>query len=174
MSTRTLLPALMLLFLSGCTTQAPIARVRISGGERITIDLKQGGVVGAENNAIKVRIGGLVANAKDKQATFVFALEFKAGDAPRSIKIEDVTDEKAQVFVEDLAPKLVDRIWNWGSAPMAADADVLKWVREIDDSFRVCRFTVILADGRRLCQYQSSFYSAFNKARLRKQLGGEP
>ena len=175
MLSRTLFLLCLLFSLAACaSSSSPKVRVRISGGERITIDLKNGDIVGAESKEIKVRMGGLVTNAKDKQACYVFILEFKVGDVPQSIKIEDVTDEVAQVFVEDHEPKLDARIWNWKSAPLDGDAKSLQWVREIDDSFRVCRFTVVLKDGRKLSQYQSAYYPAFVKARLRKELGGEP
>ena len=167
---RNLLIAL-LLGLSGCATQGPSVKLMISGGEKITLDMSRGGVVGPEIKELKVGSAGYLLNSKEKKGFYIFSIEFKADVKPQSIKIEDVSDKKAQILVDDPAPKLTGRIWRHDCPPVGPDDPGMGWVHEIDDSFRTYRYSVTLSDGRFLSFYHVAFYPSFSKIHFRKELG---
>lgn len=159
------------LIFAGCASQLSAVRLRVAGGQRIIVDMQRGGLVEGEKREVKVRMGGFMLNSEGKNGIYLFTLEFNAGDIPRLVKIEDVSDDKARILIEDQAPKLLKQIWAWKSEPQSPTAESLQWIHEIDDSFRVFRFTVELVDGRKFVQHQVSYYPAFVKARICKGLG---
>lgn len=170
MTSRILFFSLLVFVLAGCVSPPPQVRLQIAGGERIMVDLRNGEVIGASYDGFKTRLGGLITNA-EKQAIYTFIIEFKPGDTPRSIKVEDLTDQKPQLFVDDQQPTLKNSLWLWSSPSMKADHSDLSWLHEIDDCFRVYRITVVMADGRRFIHVRAYVYPAWIKARFRKELG---
>jgi len=138
------------------------------------VDLGRGGVVGGENKDVKIGTAGFLTNTQQRKGVYVFGIEFKNAATPRSVKIDDVTDDRVLPMVDDSDAKVAGRIWRWTCPPIALDDAMLKWIREIDDSFRVYRILIILGDGRQVKLYHAVFYPAFAKERIRKELGEGP
>jgi hypothetical protein len=173
MSSGKILIALLVIGLAGCASQAPSVKLRIAGGEKITVDLGRGGVVGGENKDVKIEAAGIVPNATSKQVVFFFGVVFKTGGVPKSVKVEDVTEDAAVPMIEDSHPKLAGKAWRWSSPPVSPDNISLRWIHEIDESFRVYRFTIVLSDDRQIVVHHAVFYPAFVKMRMRHDLGLE-
>jgi len=163
--------ALFLVGLSGCVSQGPSVRLLTSGGEKITVDLSRKGAVGPENKDVEVIAATFLANSQMKKGIYAFALLLKSDAVLRSVKVEDVTEAKARLMVEVSSPKVEGRKWTWSSPPAAPDEIDLAWLQNIDESFRVYRFTIGLADGRQIIMHHAGYYPSYVKAHLRVNLG---
>jgi predicted GH43/DUF377 family glycosyl hydrolase len=163
--------ALLLVGLSGCASQTPSVRLLTSGGEKITVDLSRKGAVGPENKDLNVLGAAFLASPQQKKGIYAFALQLKSDVVLRGVKVEDVTETKARLMVDDTSPKVTGRKWTWSSPPVAPDDSSLAWVQNIDESFRVYRFTIVLADGRQIVMHHTGYYPPFVKARMRVDLG---
>ncbi len=139
----------------------------------VPLTFAKGGFVNAEDNDFKIEAAQFEVDPVTKRDTYIFKLISKTGAVPRSIRVEDVSDEAPVTWVEDAAPKLTDRRWVWRSDPVPADRANLRWVFEIESCFRVCRFTIVAADGRTVVLHQPCSYPDFVKAFFRQQLGLE-
>ena len=91
----------------------------------------------------------------------------------RSIRVEDVSDRQAVLLVNDTQPAAKEGAWLWVGPPLSADAPSLQWLHEIDDSFRVYMFKIVLEDGREISLCRAIYYSNFLKANVLKQLEAE-
>jgi hypothetical protein len=159
--------------LTGCVSEGPTVKIPIAGGERLLVDLSRHGVVGEEDKDVKVIMAELRPNAKEKKALYSMVLEFKTSPRPRSVKIEDVSENPSSVMIDDANPKVNGKLWFWASAPKTADAPELQWIKEIDESFRVYRISVALDNGRQVSFYHVVFYTPMLKWMIRKGLGLE-
>ena len=150
-----------------------MVKVPIAGGERILVDMSRRGLVGEEDKDVKVIVAELRANPKEKKALYSIVLEFKATARPRSVKIEDVSENTASIMIDDADPKVSGKLWFWTGAPMSADAPQLHWINEIDESFRIYRVSVALDNGRQVSFHHVMFYTPMLKWMIRKGLGLE-
>lgn len=166
--------ALLIAGFAGCAAQAPAVKLRIAGGEKIMVDLGRGGVIEGESKEVKVGVAGFMTNTQAKKGFYVFGLELKTMPALISMKVEDVTDDNVVLLVDDRSPKLAGRIWRWATPLQSPDEKTLRWIQEIDDSFRVYRFTIALSDGRQLVLHHAAFYPAFAKEHMKFELGLGP
>jgi len=174
MSLAKLLLASLLVGLTGCASQGPIVKLRISGGEKIMAEFPKGSVKEEENDAMKVAAAYFVVQPQFKKGSHCVAVEFGKNITPRSVKVEEVTENKAQLLIDDKSPKLTAQIWRCVCAPLGPDDPTLQWLNDLDDTFRVYRITVVLTDGRQIVQHHAMAYSAFRKAQLRKEFGIDP
>jgi hypothetical protein len=175
---RTRLAALVLsaVVVGGCATGEYAFVTRVSTGERIQIPIKNGAPLHAKSGTIEIAyVGvqpGLSPENKDKHFIYYFLVWENSGKAPRSIRVEDISDEKAVLMLEDLAPKL-SPLKRWGAATRpytAADPD-MHWVSYVDDSMRVFRFTIINSEGQKIVLDQGWYLPTWAKATIRKALG---
>jgi DNA-binding transcriptional LysR family regulator len=155
---------LFVLALAACVAPAPQARIRISTGERLLVNLRDGRVDGAENKFVKVLGARFMVSAKAKNGIYDLGLNFAAGVEPTSIRVEDVTDEKAHLLLQDDAPTIEKGIWHKTTDPVDLNAPSMQWMHEIDDSFRVYAFHITLKDGQKITLHQASIYLGFFKA----------
>jgi hypothetical protein len=166
---------LAILVLAGCATGEVGMVCPISGGQTVTIILTAHGPVPAENDDFKVVGAMITPNIEKKQFVYEFGLLAKKGKAPTHVTVEDVSEEKPELLVDDAGPKLDDKqIWKQDTAPKTATDPRLGWLYHEGNSPRIYRFTVITDDGRRLVMYQLTSYPVFIKASLRKILGMAP
>jgi hypothetical protein len=165
--------ALLVVF-AGCTSSAPSVRIRISGGEKLMVDLARGGAIGPENEYLTIKAAGVLLNSKEKKVSQAFGIELKKTDPTlRRVKVEDVSEATSQPLVDDTNPEVKARGWRWIGPLMEPDDKSLTWIYNIDETFRVYRFTIVLSDGRELVIYHAAFYSPFMKFQLRTALGLE-
>jgi len=166
---------LTLLVLAGCATGEVGLVCPISGGESVTIILTAQGPVPAENDDFKVLAAMVAPNVEKKQFVYSFSLRAKKGKAPKHVTVEDVSEEKPELLVDDAGPKLDDKqTWTQDTAPKTAADPRLGWLYHEGNSPRVYRFTIVTDDGRRLVMHHLSNYPVFIKVSLRKILGMAP
>ena len=131
-------------------------------------------VVPAENDDFKIETAQFEVAGKGKPGVYLFKFWSKKGLAPRSVKVEDVSDDTAVTWADDPAPKLAaNGRWQWTSAPVPADRANLRWIFEIESCIRIYRFTIVTADGRTVQMYEPCSYPDFIKTYFRQQLGLE-
>lgn len=161
---------LCLLALTACTSPGPQARIRISGGEKVLVFLKTGKVEGWENDRVKVGVARLMVNPEKKNCVYQLGLEFAPGALPASISVEDVSDEKPVLILADEKPEVANLRWIKVSDVVDIDAESLKWMHDIDDSFRIYRFNVTMKDGQKITLLNAAIYLNYFKAGLMQAL----
>lgn len=162
-------------WLSGCAAGDYVYQTRTAYGETLRIALDHGAPVPAQEGTVLIRAARLLplGDGSLKKVFYYFEFVDSSGAVPRSVRIEDVTDEKPMFITEDKAPKLIDNHWVGRSEQLDAASPLLGWVRYLDDSMRVYRFTIETADGRKLILNQAWSVPAWFKAAMRKTLGVE-
>lgn len=161
---------LCLLVCAACTAPGPQARIRISGGEKVVVFLKSGKVEGSESKLVKVGIARLMVSPEKKNALYQFGLEFTEGALPASISVEDVSDAKPVLLVTDLKPELAKGRWAKVSDVVDIESESMKWLHDIDDSFRVYRFNVTLQNGQKITLLNAAMYLSYFKVGMMQVL----
>jgi hypothetical protein len=161
---------LCLLVLTACVAPGPQVRIRISGGEKVLVFLKTGKVEGSESNLVKIGIARLMVSAEKKNCVHHFGLEFAPGVIPTHISVEDVADEKPILLMTEDKPELTSGRWSKVSEPIDIDGESLKWLHDIDDSFRIYRFNITLQDGQKITLLSAAIYISYFKAGLMQVL----
>jgi hypothetical protein len=162
--------------LAGCSSTGDyVYQTRTAYGEKLRIPLERGAPLPAQEGTILVRAARLLplGDGSTKKVFYYFEFVDSSGATPRSVRVEDVTDETPMFIVEDKNPKLLDNHWVGRSEQLDAASPLLGWVSYIDDSMRVYRFTVVTADGKELILNQAWSVPAWFKAAMRKTLGME-
>lgn len=157
---------LSLLALTACVAPGPQARIKISTGERVVVGLRDGRVEGHQSDLVKVLAARFMLSAQNKNGMYDLGLLFADGATPASILVEDVTDEKSCIILRDERPVLNQRIWHKPSDPVDLASESMKWMHDIDDSFRVYAFHITLQDGRKIKLLQASIYLGFFKSAM--------
>jgi hypothetical protein len=166
---------LAILLLAGCAGGDIGMICPISGGQTVTVILTSQGPVPAENDDFKVLMANMFPNVEKKQLIYTFGLLAKKGKAPRHVSIEDVSEEKAELLLEEAEPKLDDKqTWRRDAAPKTGDDPRLAWLYHEGNSTRIFRFTIVTEDGRRLVMHQATVYPVYVKIGARKILGMTP
>ncbi|HWA87995.1 MAG TPA: hypothetical protein VG710_17335 [Opitutus sp.] len=161
------------LVLAGCATEFKY-NATTSDGRHLTFRMINGVPDHGEAAGIRTDTPKLDPNPKDK--TLVYLLRFiveKGQPAPRHVKVEDVSDETSFLLVEDSHPKLTNNEWRGVSRTYKTDEPEMRWLSYLDQSFRIYRFTVTLADGRTVVLHEGVMVPSFGKAMLRHVLGEE-
>ena len=156
--------------LAGCTTGSFWVNVPISGGETVPLELTRGGIVHAENEDFKADAAVMQFDPKTKSATYFFEFEVKHGAAPRSVKVEDISDETPLTLFQADPVKLENGHWKARTASFAPDQQNSKWLYQIENTIRVCRFTIVTADGRSEVLNEGCNYYAFVKDLIRQNM----
>ncbi len=179
--------------LAGCTTQPPatqsaatqpaatpasprrpdeVRTVTVAGGESIKVRIEHGDAKRVENSEIKIEVAGFVADRTRREIVFVFGFKEKKMEWPRSVTVEDVTGDDAEMVVSDASPRLTrDGIWRGTAPPLRRGDPGLGWLAEAGDTFKVFRLTILTADGRRLVMFQAAIWGPELKATFRHMLG---
>jgi hypothetical protein len=163
-------------FLAGCAGGgAYVYQTTTAYGEKLRIPLERGAPARAQEGTVSVRAAQLLppTEATKKEVTYYFEFMDSSGVAPQSVKVEDVTDEKPMLIIEDKHPKLLNNRWIGRSEPLDGASPLLGWVSYIDDSMRVYRFRIVTAEGKELILNQGWSVPAWFKAAMRKTLGME-
>jgi hypothetical protein len=161
---------LCLLALAACVAPAPQVRVKIAGGERIVVSMRDGTVEGSQSKFVKVDAARLVTNSKEKKAFYAMGLYFTQGAVPAVICVEDVSDEKPVLLLKDEKPVLTKNFWRQITPQLDIAAESMKWMHDIDDSFRVYRFSITLLDGQKINIFHATIYGGMVKAGMMKVL----
>jgi hypothetical protein len=109
---------------------------------------------------------------KTRGLALAIQIVFAKGKTPLSILVDDVSDEPILSIVNDPHPKLNDEHhWNMLTAPHSPVDEYAKWVMTLDNTIRVYRFTVKLADGSTHVLRYPIFIPTRGKAIIRYELG---
>ena len=162
--------------IGGCATGDYVFVTRISTGEKIQIPLSHGAPLPAKNGTIEIVYAGMtpLPPVDKKEFIYLFELRETTGKAPRSIRIDDVSDDKQMLILEESAPKLQNSLWVSKSRGFEPNDPVLNWVNYVDDSVRVFRFTVVNSEGTTVIVDQAWFVPGWIKGGIRRFLGMEP
>lgn len=160
------LSVLCLLALLGCASPGPSARVTLSDGRKLIINVRDGRVVGEENKQVIVQTARYMYNIQKKEGRYIFGLVFSNGSVPDSIKIEDISGSKAVVMVQDQKPVLKERVWQAAGPVIGLDDPSMEWMHVIDDSFRIYRLTVVFQGGAEVVFHHAALYPGFAKVNL--------
>jgi hypothetical protein len=162
-------------WVTGCATGDYAYVTTLATGERIQIPLTKGSPELASKGDITVQHAALVPSpnlgTEKKELQYLFAFQDKDTIPPKSVIVEDVTDDHIIKMVEDLAPKLVNQRWIGMSRMYGPDEDALSWIAHLDDSMRVYRFTITAADDSKIVLHQGWMAPSWAKAQMRRALG---
>lgn len=173
LSPRFLLPILLALGFAGCSTEITYT-TKISDGQKVTFTMingvaNHGSAEGIESSVPKLDPG---PDKKDHKVIYHAAILDHTGAGIRSIKVEDVSDEKAYVLIEDDHPVLKDnKFWFGASSLYGLDDDAMKWLGYIDQSFKVYRYTITRPDGHTVVLYEGIMIPPYIKQVIRASLG---
>jgi hypothetical protein len=159
------------ILLAGCTNTL---LVPITGDKTAEVVFGGSGPELASRGGVKITRAGMELNPKSKAINYIFDFIVSDGRAPRSILVEDVSEQEPapNVLAEDSHPHLTaDRHWHFVSPSKMADDPDLAWISNIEATMRVYRFTVVTADGDQVVLYQPTQFSAYLKTAIRKTLG---
>jgi hypothetical protein len=107
-----------------------------------------------------------------KGLALAFQLAFAKGQSPVSVQVDDVSDEPILNVFNDPKPVLTDkRHWNGLTKPHNPADEYTKWMLNLDNTIKVYRFTVKLADGSTHVLRYPIYVPANMKAFMRTQLG---
>ena len=169
--------AIALLGLAGCVLQQDVAaRVTTVDGQVVDLPLTTlptpvgDGVVTVQS--LQIAPWDIdKEKGKAKTLAFTFVVQFAEGSKPAVITIEDVTEAPILPIFEDRAPKTVkNNLWGAVSSPIGPHDAHVNWLLTLDNSIRVYRFTVKLADGTTHVLYKAIFLSAPMKNYIRSIL----
>jgi len=159
---------------AGCLMQPSYsAKVTTADGALIEVPLSTGRM-DIRDDEISVKVFQFLpwTIEKDKGLAYAFQLEFKAGSKPVAVSVDDVSDTPILSIYTDNAPVLhKNNIWAGISPPHRATEDTVKWILNMDNTVKVYRFTVKLADGTTHVLRYPIFAPAYMKAFMRGQLG---
>lgn len=168
-----LAPALLAFGLAGCTTEATYTHTLYTG-QRITFRLINGAAEHAKIDGIETDNPKIDPDPKEHKFRYLVHLHDASGAGLKSVKVEDVSDDKPVMLVDDEQPKLTNHVWAGISAPYDLSDESSKWLTYLDESVRVYRFTVVRPDGHPVVLYESLILPPFVKAYLRQGvLGGK-
>lgn len=167
-SPRIIAMSLVMLVPTGCamvTTEG----IRISGGETVKVTVERnwpstgpGGLLfsPSENDTVRITRADFLATGENRQLTHVFAFRLKDGSAPASVKVEDVSDEQAEILVTDTTPKPGQSFWQEYATPRTLADPHLKWLLSNEDTVRVYRFSIATTAAKNVVLYQAVTYTS--------------
>lgn len=157
---------------AGCATGDYAYVTTVATGERIHIPLERGTPITARKGNITIAFSSLIPTASNSQElAYLFGLEDKDPSPPKSIRVEDISDEHPMLMVEDLDPKLTNHRWSMKSRMFKGTEPELLWVANVDNSMRVFRFTITAQDGTTTVLDQGWMVPGWVKAGMRHALG---
>ncbi len=165
------LAAAGVLGVAGCATGEMSMVATTYDGQKIHVPVGRNGVVLTNEDGVEIE-AATFALKTEKKFTYVFAFTDKQKRALRSVRVEDVADEKPVVLVDDAAPKLsATGQWQHDSEAIDPNDPRLAWLATLQNSLRVYRFTLTFADGKTLVLHQGAFFPQPMKSALRQLFG---
>jgi hypothetical protein len=146
--------------------------IRISNGKTVTL-FKTGNVFDrAENEHARVTTSGLFDDRERGRIfmRWVFSVHFKEQTMVRNVPVEDVTDKKPVLLIEDHSPNVTVDLWTGRGSVIPFDAKYLPWFFRRADSTRVFRIVIREKAGKSYELYQGARFSADKKNLMRKAI----
>lgn len=156
--------------LAACQTSDYTYTTRLADGQRLTFQMTEGRVEPGRAEGMETLIPRYEPDAKEHRLQIGFAFAVKGTPPIKHVRVEDMSEDKPILLVDDAAPQVKSGIWIGRTERYTADAPELHWITYLDDSFKVYRFTVTLEDGRTVVLHQGFMVARFMKAALRQVL----
>jgi hypothetical protein len=151
-------------------TPAKEVSIRISNGKTVTL-VKTGDVFSrAENDRARVTTSGLFDDRERGRIfmRWVFGIHFKQPTMARNVRVEDVTDKKSVLLIEDDSPNVTADLWTGRGNAIPFTAEYLPWLFQRGDSTRVFHIVIREKSGSSYDLYQGALFSADKKNLMRK------
>jgi hypothetical protein len=156
----------------GCASKEFSYATTVSGGEQLRFTFSAGRPAPVRADGYQILDAGIRPEGAEKKVVCGFMFLDENVNRPlKSVKVEDVTEEKPILLLEDLAPKLENKRWVAVTKPYTAESPEIKWVFYIADSVLVYRFTITSADGRTVVLHQAAMVPAWVKGLIRAMFG---
>lgn len=166
------LGALIALGWAGCASAPEVKYTATTcDDQRVTFHMVNGSVEHPSEAGIQTDTPKLEPNPKEKKFIFLVRLFVNTAEPPRSIKVEDVSDDQPVLLAESTNPEIRNHEWRDISRTLTMDDPAMKWLTYLDQSFRIFRFTVVLADGRTVVLHDGVMVPGYGKAMLRHLMG---
>lgn len=155
------LSILLGVFLSLCSfAGAKQKDFTILDGQRIRAQIEHGAPMLIEQDGVKIETAMLGTHAGGLTFNFSLLTELSL----TNVVVEDVTDQTAVAVVTDAAPALENQRWSGVSQPSAISKESCPWMFAAEDSPRVFRFTLTVANRKKpIVIYQAAIYDAAMK-----------
>jgi hypothetical protein len=127
--------AVAFLLFTSCSAATEVS-IRISNSRTVTL-LKAGdGFDRAENERARVTTSGLFDDRERGRIfmRWVFSIDFKQPTMVRSVRVEDVSDEKPVLLIEDDSPEVTADLRTGRGSAILFDAKYLPWFFARGDS----------------------------------------
>lgn len=168
------LPALLLassLFLAGCVSTGDVyAVVTIVGGEKLRVPLSQP-VPNAKGDGFEVGAVRFEPVPHTQALTFRGELKLLKPATLKRVTIEDIAGEQPMLILDDRNPAVENAAWKGTVTPLSINDTRIAWLRSLENSIPVYRFTIETSDGRKVMLNQPSMFPSFLKAQIRQTLG---
>jgi hypothetical protein len=159
---------------AGCLLQASFAaKVTTADGVEIEVPLSTA-VTEISDGPVKIKNFRFMPMKMEvgNGIVFAFQLNFEQGAKPASITVDDITDDPILNVYNDNAPVLTKgNNWNAVSHAHSPADEYAKWLMTLDNTVKVYRFTVKMADGTTRILRYPVFVPAQLKKFVRAQLG---
>ncbi len=144
----------------------------LGGTEHYEANFNSAGIERTEDSVLRIDIAGIILDAPAKKAAYGATIFFKGTNVPKTVVMEDITDEAPLQLMNDQNATLnAAHTWRQTSTYRELSDPRFKWTQAIDNSVRVYRFTITLTDGRTLEYRQATMYGSYTKEALRKGMG---
>lgn len=163
--------AWLVLLLGACATTETVRRIPIAGGKVIDVAIGPQGPRPGQADGFTVVLAALMPSPEPGTNLYRFGFTAPPGAALHRVRVEDVSDERVILLLDDAAPALRDHQWSGATAPLAAADPRLAWLYHVVPSLRVFRFTLTGESGHVTELYQLAAYPPFIKEAIRRQRG---
>jgi len=156
--------AVAFLLFTSCAAATEVS-IRISNGKTVTL-VKTGDVFDrAENERARVTTSGLFDDRERGRIfmRWVFSIHFKQPTMVRNVRVEDVSDKKAVLLIEDDSPNVTADLWTGRGSAIPFDAKYLPWFFQRGDSSRVFSIVIRERSSKSYELYQGARFSADKK-----------
>jgi hypothetical protein len=162
----------LLLGTAGCISKEFTYKSTVAGGEELTFTLTGSGPAHARAESFEVLDAALVPDFPAKTIFYKFRLsDSQRGKSLQSLRIEDVTDTEALLVFEDQHPAFTERVWEGKTGALSLEEPSLQWLSYVSDSMRIYRFTLTMADGRKVVLHQLAMMPGWVKTKIREMFG---
>ena len=128
-----------------------------------------------ENDLFKMEVAGFVVNRSPSgpQLKYIFGFATKKPAQITHVKVEDITEKKPIVLVDDKEPKIEKNRWSGHSAITSVSSEMTPWMFDKRTTKMIFRITVSTAESGDKEVVQPATYPASSK-QMMLQMASKP
>jgi hypothetical protein len=157
--------------LAGCATGDVSLVVPVSGGGKFPVPIARGLARPTEIDGFTLKAPLFTLSDEKTRLVYLFEFSDPKGRALQSVRVEDISDAKPLLLLEEAMPTSNQGLWRGVSRPVSPGEEGLKWIYSIDNTVRVFRFTIVTADGRSVVANQGALFPNVFKIPARQAFG---